>query len=168
LPASWSAEFNYTSYTQTTLRDIIMAEEQVHPPGQAQAKKSTDCIQLECRISKYRVSCSYSNFRRPISEKKKNAIKLWMQTLQIDPTLASLYKQEIRVTEGSRDHWIPIQEQLWPCLNQELVKNDTIELFIILIGKVGSEFVFIGTEFEKPFPPDKGSIQATASTRAAP
>jgi hypothetical protein len=165
LPASWSEEFNYASYTQTTLQDII-AEEQNHSHDQAEAKKDADCIQLE--YSKYRVSCFYSNIRRPISEKKKNVIKLWMETLQIDPKLASLYQQEIMVTEGSRDHWIPIQEQLFSFINQELARNDTIELFIILICKVESEFVFIATEFEKPISPAKNSIQATAFTLAAP
>jgi len=166
LPASWSGEFNYASYTQTTLQDII-TEEQNYSYVQADANKDADRIQLEGRVSKYRVSCRYSTIRRPISEKKKNAIKLWMEALQIDPKLAS-YQQEIRVSEGSRDHWIPIQEQLFPYINQELVNNDTIELFIIFIGKVGSEFVFIATEFEKPISPAKNSIQATASTRAAP
>jgi len=90
-----------------------------------------------------------------------------METLQIDPKLASLYQQEIRVSEGKRVHWIPIQEQLFPYINQELVRNDTIELFIILTGKVESEFVFIATEFEKPVSPAKNKIQAAAYTRTA-
>jgi hypothetical protein len=166
LPASWSEEFNYASYTQTTLQDII-TEERNHSYEQAEAKQHADFIQLECGVSKYRVSCCYSNIRRPISEKKKNTIKLWVEALKIDPKLASLYQHEIRVTEGKRDHWIPIQELLFPHINQELVENDTIELFIILIGKVESEFVFIATEFEKPISPAKKSIQATACTRAA-
>jgi hypothetical protein len=164
LPANWSGEFNYASYTKTTLQDII-AEEQNHSHDQAEAKKYADFIQLECQVSKYRVSCCYSNIRRPLSEKKKNVITLWMETLKIDPNLASLYQQKIQVTESMRVHWIHIQEQLFPFINQELVKNDTIELFIILIGKVESEFVFIATEFSKPILPAKNSIQVTASTR---
>lgn len=163
IPDSWSGEFNYASYTQTTLQDII-TEEQNYSYVQADANKNADCIQLECRVSKYRVSCCYSAIGRPISEKKKNVIKLWMEVLQIDPRLASLYQQEIRVTEGTRDHWIPIQEQIFPYINQELIKNDTIELFIVFIGKAGSEFVFIATEFEKPISPAKNSIQAAAYT----
>jgi hypothetical protein len=165
LPAGWSAEFNYASYTQTTLQDII-TQEQNHSHDQAQAKKNADYIQLECRVSKYRVSCCYSNIRRPISEKKKNGIKLWVEGLKIDPKLASLYQQEIWVTEGTRDHWIPIQEQLFPHIKRELAKNDTMELFIILIGKVASEFVFIATEFEKPITSAENSIQARACARA--
>jgi len=164
LPANLSGEFNYGSYTKTTFHNTI-TEEQNHSYDQAVAKKYADCIQLECQVSKYRVLCCYSNIRRPISEKKKNIIKLWMETLKIDPKLASLYQQEIQVKEGTRVHWIPIQEQLFPFINQELVKNDTIELFIILIGKVESEFVFIATEFSKPVSPAKNSIQVTASTR---
>ncbi len=167
LPASWSADFNYVSYTQTTLQEVI-AEEQNHSHGQAKAKKEADYIQIECSVSKYRVSCCYSAIQRPISEKRKNIIKLWMETLKIDPKLASLYQQEIRVSEGKSVHWIPIQKQLIPCINQELVKNDTIELFIISIGTVESEFVFIATEFEKSIPPAKNLIQSTACTRAAP
>ena len=169
LPASWSGEFNYASYTQTTLQDII-AEEQKHSEEQVADKKHTvtENVLLECRVAKYRVSCCYSNSRRPISEKKKNVIKLWMEALKIDPKLASIYQQEIRMSEGTSVHWIPIQEQLFPHINQELVNNDTIELFIILVGKVESEFVFIGTEFAKPDSPTKNSLQAIASPRAEP
>ena len=164
LPASWSGDFKYASYTQTTLQDIIAEEQNHHSYDQAEAKKHAENIQLKCRVSKYRVPCSYANIRRPIPEKKKNAIMLWMETLKIDPKLASLYRQEIQVTEGRRVHWIPMQEQLFPFINKELVKNDTIELFILLIGKVESEFVFIATEFEKPISPAKNSIQVTART----
>ena len=57
-----------------------------------------------------------------------------------------------------------MQGQLFPFINKELVKNDSIELFIILIGTVESEFVFIATEFEKQISPAKNSIQVTAST----
>jgi hypothetical protein len=78
---------------------------------------------------------------------------------------SAIYQQEILVTERTREHWIPIQKQLFPYINKELVKNDTIELFIILIGKVKSEFIFIATEFEKPISPDYSSIQKTASMR---
>lgn len=167
LPASWSGEFDYASYAQTTLQDII-AEEQKRTEGQVEDKKHANDVQLDCRVTKYRVSCRYSNNLRPISEKKKNVIMGWMEMLKFDVKFASLYKQEIRVSEGTSLHWIPIQEQLFPHINQELVNNDTIELFVILIGKVESEFVFIGTEFEKPISPAKNSLQATASTRAAP
>src|SRR4030042_1107476 len=129
LPSSGSEEFDYASYTQTTLQNIL-SEEQNHSHGKAEARLYADLIQLEGRVTKYRVSCCYSDIRRPISEKKKNLIKIWMETLQIDPKLASLYQQEIRVSEGKREHWIHIQEQLFPYINQELVRNDTIELFI--------------------------------------
>ncbi|MBN1998690.1 hypothetical protein JW935_14110 [candidate division KSB1 bacterium] len=168
LPAGWSQEFNYASYIQTTLQDIIMAEEQIHSRDQAGVEKCTDGIQLECLVSKYQVSCCYSNISRPISETKKNVIKLWMEALNIDPQLVSLYQQEILVKEGMRPQWIPVQEQLLPHINQELVKYDTIELFIILTGKVESEYIFIATEFEKSISPAQNLLQATASTRAAP
>ena len=169
LPASWSGEFDYASYTQTTLQHII-AEEQKHSEEQVADKKYTKAEYdlLECRVAKYRVSCRYSNILRPIPDKKKNVIKWWMEALDFDSKLASLYQHEIRVSKGASVHWIPIQEQLFPHLNQELVHNDTIELFIILIGKVESEFVFIGTEFAKPDSSTENSLQATASPRAMP
>jgi hypothetical protein len=165
LPAGWAGEFDYASYAQTTLRDIIITEEQNHSQDRTEAKKYADCIQLECRVSKFRVVCGYSPVRRPISDKRKNTIMLWMETLKIDPKLASLYKQEMLVTEGTRDHWIPVQEHLFSYIDQEFVKNENIELFILLVGKVESEFVFIATEFEKPIPA-KNSIQAAARPRA--
>jgi len=165
-PAGWAAEFNYALYTQTTLQDII-AEEQHHSHDPVEAKKYEDYVQLECEVFKYQVPCTFSNITRPVSEKKKNVIMLWMETLKIDQKFASLYLQEIQVTEGIRVHWIPIQEQIIPYINAELVKNDTIELFIIFIGKVESEFIFIATEFEKPiFSPVKNMHQTTA--HAAP
>jgi len=165
LPASWSGEFNYASYTKTTLQDIIAEEQNHHSFDQVAAKKQANDIQLECRVSKYQVPCSYSDIQRPISEKKKNVIKMWMETLKIDPKLASLYQHEIQVTEGTRTYWIPVQEQLFPFMNKELVKNDTIGLFILLIGKVESEHVFIATEFEKSISPAKNPIRVTTASR---
>jgi hypothetical protein len=167
LSAGWSAEFNGASYTQTTLQDIL-TEEQNHSSDRAEARQHADCIQLEYKVSKYRVSCCYTSIRRPISEKKKNVIRLWMETLSIDPVLTSLYRHEIQVTDGAKVHWIPIQEQLFPYINQELARNDKVDLFLIFIGKVSSEFVFIATEFEKPISAAGNSVQATACTRVAP
>ncbi|MBN1352505.1 hypothetical protein JXJ21_24110 [candidate division KSB1 bacterium] len=86
---------------------------------------------------------------------------------KIDSTFLSLYQQEILVSEGAREHWIPMQEQLFPHLDRELVKNDTASLYIILAGKVESELLFIATEFDKPVSPPGNSIQATASARIA-
>jgi len=165
LPAGWSGEFNYASYTQTTLQDIITEEQNpsFDPTG---AKQAADYLRLECNVSKYRVSCGYSNIRRPIPEKKKNVIKLWIETLGIDPNYASLYRQEIQVTEGMNVHWIPIQEQLFPHINRELVKDDAIELFIVLTGRVDSEFVFIATEFEKLIPRAGNLIRSARHTCA--
>jgi hypothetical protein len=95
-------------------------------------------------------------------------IKAWMEIIHADPELANLYKHEIRVTKGSGEHWIPIQEQLFSLMDRELVKNESFELFILLLGKIGSEYVFIATEFDKSIPPADHSIQAAASMRAEP
>ena len=162
---SWSGDFDYASYTQTTLQNIIM-EEQEDNKAQVSDKKPAPDFQLECKIAKYRVSCRYSNDLRPISEKKKSLIMGWMEMFKFDTKFASLYKQEIRVSEGTSEHWIPIQEQLLPHIKQELDTNDRIELFIIVLGRVESEIVFIATEYEKPNAPVKNSLRATASLRA--
>jgi hypothetical protein len=167
LPPSWSGEFDYASYTQTTLQNII-AEEQKYSEEQVADKKHTDTelVLLDCRVAKYRVSCRYSNVLRPVSEKKKSVIIGWMEMLAFDTKSASLYKQEMRVSEGTSVQWIPIQEQLFPHLTRELVKNDTIDLFVIFIGKVESELVFIGTEFAKPDASTIDSLNTTAALRA--
>jgi hypothetical protein len=166
-PAGWSSGFQFASYTRSTLQDII-AEEQNHSFGQAAAEPQAGFIQLECQVAKYRILCRYSDIRRVISKNKSNVIRLWTETLNIDPKFASLYRQEIQVAEGLDLHWIPIQDQLLPHINQELVKNDMIELFIILTGKAGSEFVFIATEFKKSNSIDDKIIEATAFRLTAP
>ncbi|HDR15236.1 MAG TPA: hypothetical protein ENN79_07115 [Desulfobacteraceae bacterium] len=82
--AGWSQEFDYSAYTQTTLQDVI-TEEQNHSLVYAEAGKCADCIQLECTVLKYRVSCRYSHIRRPISEKKKIKIVTTRDFLEITP-----------------------------------------------------------------------------------
>jgi len=159
-----TSEFDYAAYSQTTLQEIIIAEELNHAHEQAEDEKYKAYIQLECDVFKYQVPCSYSNLQRSISEKKKNVIMLWMETLKIDLKLAALYLHEIQVTEGMRVYWIPVQEQIIPHIKTELVRNDAIELFIIFIGKVESEFVFIATEFEKSTSPGKNSLEASRHT----
>ncbi len=164
VPACWSGEFDYPSYNQSTLQEI-MQKEKSHSHDEAQAAKYDDIIQLECRFAKYRVPCGFSDDRRLISEKKKMVIKLWMEMNRIDAKLAALYQQEIQVFDGVGIYWIPIQEQLIPHIDRELVQNDSMELFIILTGTVESEYVFIATEYEKPLSPAGNSRQATASAR---
>jgi len=163
-PAAWSGEFNYASYAQTTLQDII-TEEQNQSSRQAEAKGNSNVIQLDCSVPKYLVECRYSNTRRPISDSKKNLIILWMEMLRIDSALTSIYQQEILVTEGAKEYWMPIQEKLNPYMNQELAENDTIDLFIILIGKIETEFVFIVTEFDMAISPAENSLSETANMR---
>jgi len=167
LPVGWSEEFNYQSYAKATFQNIV-TEEQNHTFDQTGAKQNAVTMQLECRVTKYKVLCRYSSFRRPISDKKKNVIQSWLETLGIDPNFASLYRQEIQVTEGMNVHWIPVQEKLLSHINRELVKDDMIDIFIIFTGKVGSEFVFIATEYEKSLSLEKKLIKATAYERAVP
>jgi hypothetical protein len=164
--AAWSAEFNYDSYRQSTLREII-TEEQTHSIDLTGFEKPADYVQLEYQVLKYRVSCGYSAIRRPISEKKKNVIRSWMKSLDIDPALATLYRHEIRVTEGGYVLWIPIQEKLLPHIDKELTGNDTIELFIMFIGKDESGYVFIATEFETPASASRQSNPSTTYLNAA-
>lgn len=141
-----SGEFNYASYIETTLQDII-TEERNHSIDSAAQKKSIERVEIECRTAKYRVSCNYTAFRRPISGNRKIVIQLWMETLKIKPSIASLYQQEIKVTEGINVHWIPIQEKLLPYIDRDLGRNEGIELFILFLGKVDSGYLFIATEF---------------------
>jgi hypothetical protein len=166
-PAGRLSGFQFASYTRSTLRDII-TEEQNHSYGQPAAEPQPGFIQLECRIAKFRVLCRYSDIRRVISREKTNVIRSWTETLNIDPKFASLYRREIQVTDGLNVHWIPIQEQLFPHIKRELVKNDMVELFIILTGKAGSEFIFIATEFIKPNSFDNKIIEAAAFRQTAP
>jgi hypothetical protein len=146
-----SAEFNYASYIETTLQGII-TEERNHSIDSADQKKIVERVEIECRTAKYRVSCNYAAVRRPISGKNLNVIKLWVKTLQIDPELASLYRQEIKVTEGMNVHWIPVQENLLSHIDRELRRNDAMELFILFLGKNDSEYVFIATEYNAIVP----------------
>jgi hypothetical protein len=167
LPAARAADFDFASYTPTTIQRLI-AEERDYSLVSAETNRAADCVQLECNVFKYRVLCGYSDIRRPISAWKKDVIRLWCEALRIDPEWASLYKQEIWVTEGSNAHWIPIQEKLVPHLRRELVKCDAIELFILFVGTAGSEFVFIATEFEKPVTPAGNLIQTAVTRLVAP
>lgn len=49
LSVSVSGQFNYASYTQTILEDII-TEEQNHSYAPGEDEKGADCIQLECKV----------------------------------------------------------------------------------------------------------------------
>jgi hypothetical protein len=164
-PAAGSGEFDYDSYTHSTLQSVVKEEQDQMPIWTADEDAAED-VQIECRFAKYQVLCRYSTDIRLIPKRKIKLLMEWMAIHKLDAKYATLYKHEIRVTEGASAFWIPIQEQLCTHLNRELVNSDTILLFVIWIGKVESEFAFIATEFVKLGPPAANTPRTTATSPA--
>ena len=64
--------------------------------------------------------------------------------------LARTFQKEIQVEENGRTYWLPIQNVLLDPLEKEVGKNGTLELWIVYIGAIEKDFVFLVNEFQAP------------------
>lgn len=100
-----------------------------------------------------RVKVVYTGKSRAISKENAEVVSAWAKVRQVDKKIVDLFEREILFTENSVEHWLPIQKQLIPFLEQEVKVGDPVELFVIWIGarKEGKreDWVFLINEFSR-------------------
>ncbi len=97
---------------------------------------------------KYRVRVTYTGQQRDIRVSVRQLISNWVKSLDLNPKLLDLFKQEILVREAGSQYWLPIQEQLLPHVAREVRTGDLVDLYIMRVGSAKTESVFIVNEFQ--------------------
>lgn len=99
------------------------------------------------------VRIRYTGKSRPLADEKKNLLKLWQETLQMDPRVLNTLDNEYLFKECDKEYWIPVQKQVAGYFPKELRAGDTITLYLMLVGGVKGptswDVVFVVNEYRK-------------------
>lgn len=85
---------------------------------------------------------------RSIKASVKKFVQMWAKAFRQPSKIPLLFSQEIRVREGGRDYWLPIQTQLLDPLRSEVPRGYPFTVFVVYGGCEGGEPVFLVTEFK--------------------
>jgi hypothetical protein len=84
------------------------------------------------------VSVIYTGEFRDTSLQRLGLIGIWAGSTGVGTAegLMDIFAQEMLVTEGESEYWLPVQTQLIPYMEDELTAGDEVTLFILWLGAI--------------------------------
>ncbi len=97
-----------------------------------------------------RVTVRYLGKTRDLNKQRGTLIfDMWGKAFGKDrEMLARTFQKEIQIQENNKTYWLPIQNVLLDPLEKEVGKNGTLELWILFIGAIEEDSVFLVSEFQ--------------------
>lgn len=145
--------FNYASYTTVSLAPFLesykgMLETMRTEVVKAVPVKEKDPViqVIDAQVKKIVFWADYRGKIKPISKKKTALIQAEAKSSGQEQ-FASLYKDEINISSGGSEVWLPIQEKLLKALTSEFQSGDKTIFYAIAIGGVKNEPILLLTEF---------------------
>lgn len=141
--------FPWDEFKPRTLKEIIAldADDVKRYPD-----KNRLIIHADPLSSKVRMR--YTGESRPIPSTRKEVLKLWTGSLQIDPKYLEGYENEFLFIEDKTDYWLPVQKKVIGYFDKELKKGDDVDLYLIRVGGIKQvkgewDWLFLVEEFQK-------------------
>ena len=101
-------------------------------------------------LPRHRVTIVYTGDSRPLRRWYFELLAAYSTEAKIG-RIFDRYKNEVRVTEGGRDYWMPLADELRKTLRSSTSKGDTIAAFVDLAGAVvdpdRSDWLFVMRSF---------------------
>ena len=99
-----------------------------------------------------RVTVRYLGKMRDIkTERRSFIIEMWGKAFGKDPDmLARTFQKEIQVQDSQKTYWLPIQNVLISHLKKEVAANGPVTLWVVFIGGLERNWVFLINEFQAP------------------
>ena len=92
-------------------------------------------------------SIVYMDSLRAIAPERKDLIRRWITSYGIDDQTPEMYESEMLIGEDGLELWLPVQNELIPHLETRLERGDSVTLFAVWVGALGSpaniDWVFI-------------------------
>lgn len=88
---------------------------------------------------------------RDLPEDSRRLIGAWGDSMGVTGML-EVFRREVRVRQGDREYWLPVQEALATAMEAELRAGEVIEVFVIYIGRVDGRAVFLVNAFDHAGP----------------
>lgn len=139
--------FDWNAYESATFADHV--RQQVAEIV-AEGKQPEDFAwNFDARPRRMRVRLAYAGSPRLIRPGVREFIERWNFSVYHDPRLPELFRQEIGAREGEASYWLPMQESLLESFNRELRLGDYVDLYVVCIGSVRGEWVFLVNGFRR-------------------
>lgn len=136
------ADFDFDTYQPITFAEIKAR----HTDDLLKASQKSGYV-ISADTFKYRISATFSNELRKITNDNRTVIKAWQKALRVQTDFVERYQHEFKAVFGKETYWIPVQESLLPHMGSELHPGDKFELYVIVIGAINNKLVFLTTEF---------------------
>ena len=132
--------FDYKSYNPIEFSEMLQKHE-------GEFGEETD-IGISAAIFKYRSKIKYTDGFRSIPKDRKKYLEHWRTSLRQSKDYTDLYKYELKVLNGDKEYWFPIQDQLIAHLKKELKQNQDLELYYLYVGANRGDVILFLSEFK--------------------
>src|SRR6185369_12586433 len=123
---------DYQTRTLRELKDLLpptfAADEQVNYQSLA--------IIVHGDLLPSRVKATYQGMTKPLNERRNLLITQWAKERAGSLEFYSSYDTEALFTADGEDCWLAVRKESLPQIEQELKKDDAVELFLIKMGNI--------------------------------
>jgi len=134
---------NFKKFPGTTIGIIVNQQKQDSPTNVIGSKEVT----IDSRLIGYYSIVKYTGIYRPVSPEGMHILKGLLAIGIVDNHFASIFTEELKVTEDGTSYWILVQNNLINSLREELHKNENFKLFYRMAGIAFGQPQLIMIEF---------------------
>lgn len=91
----------------------------------------------------FRSNLVYAGEIRPLSTASRQVLSGFFKLSPDFPTFDARYANEVRVSEGGRDYWMPVSAEVLADMQKKLGKGGAFTAYVRLLGESGSRWIFI-------------------------
>ena len=102
---------------------------------------------IEAGNFQYEVIATWTGKHRELRASTLGLIERWVKALRKSPDVAKLFEHEVELSAGGVSYWLPIQNSLVEPFVREVQPQARLKLFIMYIGALKSDKLFIINEF---------------------
>jgi hypothetical protein len=103
---------------------------------------------IETKNIKYTVEAVYTGEHREVGSPRRKLIGGWVKALGHPKQFAETFEHEIEIRNGKDTVWLPLQNALVEPFAQEARSGSQLRLYIMYVGAVGADRVFVVNRFQ--------------------
>jgi hypothetical protein len=103
---------------------------------------------IETKNIKYAVEAVYTGEHREVGSPRRKLIGGWVKALGHPKQFAEAFEHEIEIRNGKDTVWLPLQNALVEPFAQEARSGSQLRLYIMYVGAVGADRVFVVNRFQ--------------------
>ncbi len=138
--------FSYASYKPANISDVAKGVEEI-------SRSDPSANWFMGTMDKRQLSVVYSSSIESLSEERKQFIKSYFKTVNVDPAMADLFDNDLLINVEGATYRLPVQTALIKHMQAELHPGDNVVLYVVVAGSAAkSGLVLLINEFDAPRP----------------